>query len=112
MILLLPAVLTRMMPQATDQHQPTRQKMTDKNWKTPTPKLIIRAKTRCSAVTIVANLGAPIQHASSPLVAVPLPGNKKLSKKQNQAKPVGKIGSAALARDILSTNEPGIRSIF
>ena len=70
------------MPQPIDQHQPTRQKMTDKNWKNPTPKSIAKAKIRCSVVTMAENLGAPIQQPSRPAIIVPLPGKQKLRAKQ------------------------------
>ena len=108
----LPAVLTRIIPHPRDQHQPTKQKTTDKNWKNPTAKLMTRAKIRCSAVTRDENRGAPIQQPRRPATIVPLPGKQKLSAKQSQAKLVGKTGNAALASDIFSTNELGIRWIF
>ncbi len=70
-IFYLPDVLTRMMPQPSAQHQPTKQKRTVKAWKMPIVKLMMKASNLCSVVTRAENLGAPRHMPSNPLRIVP-----------------------------------------
>ena len=82
--LLLPDVLTKMMPQPSDQHQPTRQKRTVNAWKMPMVKLMMKASNLCSTVTWTENLGAPRQMPNIPLRIVPFFFKKK--KRNNDPK--------------------------
>ena len=66
-----PAVRTSMMPQPSDQHHPTRQKMTVMACNRPTMMLTRRATRRCSQVTRLEKRGAPQQTANKPLRNVP-----------------------------------------